>query len=242
MNPVGRLLALTGMAFHEMWISFRLLVIVGLPVLGGMLVVAVPPDLAGATALGGAGFWYAVAAGAAICVASAIAAGTLAHERRRGAVAWMVVRAVPRSAVLTSWFIALGLLLASGVLIGSVGAWLAALSVAESALDPAPFAAAVGATAAASLAFVAAGLVVGTYLPTVPAIVVALGGTALLLAAVIGAPPVGLPLPTEGIGLLAHLDVVSRPVGVAVQSAGAALASAAALLYLGGAGLERSDL
>jgi hypothetical protein len=49
-------------------------------------------------------------------------------------------------------------------------------------------------------------------------------------------------LPIGGLGLLTHLDSAVRPVGSALQSAGAALAAAAVLLVLAGAGLERSEL
>ena len=54
---------LTRMALHEMWISFQLIPLIGLPLVGGMLVTVVPPEFAGETAVGGAAFWYAVAAG-----------------------------------------------------------------------------------------------------------------------------------------------------------------------------------
>jgi len=237
-----RLRILTRMALHEMWISFRLILVIGLPVLGGMMVIVVPPELAGATAVGGAGFWYAVAACAAICIASGLAAGTLAHERQRGTVAWMAVRAVPRSAVLLSWFVAFGFLLASGIALGSIGAWLAAIARADSPPDLAPFAASIGATAGAALASVAGGLLLGTFLRTGPAAALAVALSAAILAAAIAWPLGGVPLPTGGIALLAHLDAATRPVGDGLQSAGAALAAAALLLVLGGAGLERSDL
>lgn len=239
---MNRLRTLTGMALHEMWISFRLIAVIGLPLLGGLLAIVVPPDLAGVTAVGGAGFWYAVGACVAIVVASGLAAGTMAHERRRGTVAWMAVRAVPRSAILLSWFVAFGLLLAAGIVLGSIGAWLAALARAEAAPDAVPFASAVGATLGAALACVAGGLLVGTFLPTIPATLLAAVLGVVVLAAAIGTAPGGLPSPTGGIGLLAHLDGASRPVGDALRSAGAALAATAILLVLAGAGLERSDL
>ena len=237
-----RLRALTRLALHELWISFRLIAVIGPPVLGGLLVVAVPPDLAGMTAVGGAGFWYAVSASTAICITSGLAAGTLAYERRRGTVAWMVVRAVPRSAVLLSWFVAFGLLLTVGIALGSIGAWLAAIARAEAPTDAGPFAAAIVATAGAALASVAGSLVIGAFLRTVPATLLALGLAAAILAAAVAGPLGGVPLPTGGIGLLANLDAAPRPVGDALQSAGAALAAAALLLVLAGAGLERSDL
>jgi hypothetical protein len=237
-----RLRTLTRVALHEMWISFRLILVIGLPVVGGIAVIALPPELAGATAVGGAGFWYAVSASAAICIASGLAAGTMAHERRRGTVAWMAVRAVPRSAVLFSWFVSYGSLLTAGIALGSIGAWLAAIARADSPPDFGPFAAAIVATAGAALVSVAGGLLFGTFLRTLPATLLALVLSAAILAAALAGPLGGVPLPTGGIGLLAHLDASTRPVGDALQSAGAALAAAALLLVLAGAGLERSDL
>lgn len=239
---MNRLGTLTGIALHEMWISFRLIGVIGLPLLGGLLAIVVPPDLAGVTAVGGAAFWYAVGACVAIVIASALAAETVARERRRGTVGWMAVRGVPRSAILASWFVAFVLLMTVGIVIGSVGAWLAAIARAETAPDVIPYAAAVGATLAAALASVAGGLLIGTLLPRIPAMVLAAAVGAILLAAAIATAPGGLPSPTGGIGLLAHLDAASRPVGDALQSAGAALAATAILLIFGSVALERSDL
>ena len=237
-----RLRTLTGMALREMWISFRLIAVIGLPMIGGMAVIALPPDVAGVTAIGGAGFWYAIVAAAAICVASAIAAGTMANERHRGTVAWMAVRAVPRSAVLLSWFLAFGILLAAGIGIGSVGAWLAAVARADAPPNVVPFAIAILAAGGVALAGVAAGLLIGALLRTIPAVVVALVLCGVLLAVSIVLPLGSALLPTEGIRLLAHLDDAARPISDGLRSTGLALAIAAALLVLGGAALERSDL
>lgn len=237
-----RLLPLTRMALHELWISFRLIPLIGLPVVGGMLVSAVPPEFAGETAVGGAAFWYAVVTGVTICVASGMAALTIAHERRRGTVAWMVARAVPRASVLFSWFLGFAILLIAGFALGSVGTWLAAIGRAEASPDPIPFSAAVAATAGTALAGVALGLLLGATLPSRPAALLALALSAGLVAAAFLAPLEALPLPLGGLGLLTHLDSAARPVAGALQSAGAALASAAVLLVLAGAGLERSDL
>jgi ABC-type transport system involved in multi-copper enzyme maturation permease subunit len=239
---VTRLGTLTQMALREMWISFRLIAVIGVPMVGGLAVIALPSEVAGVTAIGGAGFWYAIAAAAAICISSALAAGTIADERERGTLAWMAVRAVPRAAVLLSWFVAFGMLLAAGIAIGSVGAWLAAVARAEAPLDVIPFAAAVVATAGLALVGVACGLLIGTLLRSVPAILVVLALGAALLAASIVTPLGGDLRPTEGIGLLAHLDAAARPIGSALQSTGLALAAAAVLLVLAGVVLERSEL
>lgn len=237
-----RVRTLIRMALHELWISFQLIAVFGLPVVGGVAVILLPPEFAGETAVAGAGFWYGVGAGAAICIASGLAAWTMARERLRGTLAWMAVRAVPRSAVLASWFVAFGVLLAAGIALGSVGAWLAAVGRAETPPDPAPFISAVGATMAAALASVAAGLLLGTLLPRVPATVLAVALGAGMLAVSVLLRPSPLTGLTGGLGLLAHLDAVARPLATALQSAGTALAAAAALLVLAGMGLERSDL
>jgi len=233
---------LTRMALHELWISFRLIPLVGLPVVGGLLISAVPPEYAGETAVGGAGFWFAVVAAVAICLASGLAALTMAHERHRGTVAWMAARAVPRAAVLFSWFLAFALLLIFALAIASVGAWLAAIGRAETTPDAIPFAAAAGAAAATALAGVAAGLLIGTTLPAVPATLLALAVSVPLVLVPFFAPLSRIPLPLGGLGLLTNLDSAARPVAGALQSAGAALACASVLLVLAAAGLERSDL
>jgi hypothetical protein len=239
---MNRMRTLSWMALHEMWISFRLIAVLGLPLLGGLLAIIVPPDLAGVTAVGSAGFWYAVGASVAIAIAAGLAGGAMANERRRGTVAWMAVRAVPRASVFLSWFVAFGLLLAAGIVLGSVGAWLAALSHAEATPDAIPYGAAVGATIGAGLVAVAVGLLVGTFLPATPATLLGVVVGAVVLALAIATAPGGLPSPTGGIGLLAHLDGASRPLGDALRSGGVALAVTSILLVLGVMGLERSDL
>jgi hypothetical protein len=239
---MNRYRTLSWMAIREMWISFRLIDVLGLPLLGGLLAIVAPPDLAALTAVGGAGFWYAVGASVAIAVAAGLAARTMADERRRGTVAWMVVRAVPRSAVFLSWFIAFGLLLGIGIVLGSIGAWLAALSHAEATPDAIPYGAAVGATIGAGLVAVALGLLLGALLPARPAALVAMVTGAVALAVSIAMAPGALPSPLGGIGLLAHLDGARRPLGDAMGSGGVALATTSILLILGVASLERSDL
>lgn len=239
---MNRMRTLTRMALHEMWISFRMMLLVAIPLIGGIGVIALPPELSGVTAVGGAGFWFAVAASGAIAIASGIAALTMAHERSRGTVAWMAVRAVPRSAVLLSWFITFSILLAGGIVVGSVGAWLTAIDRAETPLDLLPFAAAVAASATAGLACVAGGLLLGTFLRALPAMLLALALAVPILVVAILLPGDSLVLPTGGIGLLAHLDTASRPLAVSLQAGGAALAVTAVLLVLASAGLERANL
>lgn len=236
-----RLGTLTRTALREMWISYRLIAVIGLPMIGGMAVIALPPDVAGVTAIGGAGFWYAIVAGAATCLACALAAWTMARERRRGIVAATMAPGGARSAVPLSWFVAISVLVTVGIAIGSVGPWLAAVARADTPPDGLQFAAAIGAACGAAVAGVALGLLVGTLVRTVPTVLVALALAGALVTGSIVTPLGGAWLPTEGIGLLAHLDDAARPIGDALQSTGLSLVVAAALLLLAVAALERSN-
>jgi hypothetical protein len=89
---------------------------------------------------------------------------------------------------------------------------------------------------------VAAGLLIGTTLRTLPATLLAVAVSGPLVAVAFLLPLSVIPLPLGGLGLLTHLDSAVRPVAGALESAGAALAAAAVLLVLAAAGLERSDL
>jgi len=154
----------------------------------------------------------------------------------------MAVRAVPRSAVLVSWFVAYGLLLGGGIALGSVGAYLAGLARAESPIDPLPYLAAVVAVVCTALAALAAALLIGTLLGRWPAAIGVLVAFGALLAATIGGSPGGTLLPSAGVGLLADLDGAARPVADALRAGGTALAIGAGLLVLAAAVLERADL
>ena len=123
---MSRLLALVGLAAHELWISYRLLLLLTLPLLGGLAVGAIPAGLAGLRAVDGAARWYAISLCASVGIGAAVVSGTLAAERRRGTIAWMVVRAVPRSAVQLAWFIVVGGVMVFGIALGAAAAWLTA--------------------------------------------------------------------------------------------------------------------
>jgi hypothetical protein len=240
---VSRLPALVGLALHELWISFRLLLLLTLPLLGGLAVGMVPAELSGVRALEGSAWWFGVSLCASVALCAALAAGSVAIERQRGTIAWMAVRAVPRSAVLLSWFLAIGLVLLGGIALGAFSAWLVAIGRLPEPPDPAPFMAAVGAAGASALLVVAVALLVSV-LPLSAAWAALLGllvAAGMLVASLIG--PLGAtPSPTAGLGLLADLGASARPVGDGIRSTGSALAAAAVVLVLAAAILERRDL
>lgn len=238
-----RLAPVTGLALHELWISFRLLVVVGLLLLASLPAALLPstltPSVAGAPP--GALGWFSVALAVALSLAAAVAAATVARERRRGTAGWLAVRAVPRSSILIAWFVAFAALeLASLVPTGLIG-WLSL----ENALPPggpAPFAAALAAIAAAGFAGLAIGHIAGSFLRPILAAMAALLLTAPALVGS-AAELWDLPgLPSGGFAVLAGLATDRRPIADSLLAAGAALALTALLLVMADAAFERADL
>ena len=239
---MSRLLALVGLAAHELWISYRLLLLLTLPLLGGLAVGAIPAELAGLRAVDGAARWYAISLCASVGIGAAVVSGTLAAERRRGTIAWMVVRAVPRSAVQLAWFIVVGGVMVFGIALGAAAAWLTATERLAEIPDAAPLVAATIAAAAAALVALAAALVVAALpLAPVPAALLALLLSVGMLASAV-LVPLTAPLPNGGLGLLADLSGSARPIADALQSTGTALVAVAVLLVLAVVTLDRADL
>lgn len=239
---MNRILALVRLAVHELWISYRLLLLLTLPLLGGLAVGAVPAELAGLRAVDGAARWYAIFLCASVGIGAAVVSGTLAAERRRGAIAWLVVRAVPRSSVQLAWFMVVGGVMVIGIALGAAAAWFTATERLTEIPDAAPLVAATISSAAAALMVLAAAMVIGALpLGPAPASALSLVLSAGVLAAAVAAPMTA-PLPTGGLALLADLSRSSRPVADALQSTGTALVGVAVLLVLAILTLDRADL
>lgn len=232
-----------GLALHELWISFRLLLVVGAVMLASLPAALVPhsiaPNLAGAPP--GSLGWFAIALAAALVAVAALAAGTLAAERRRGTAGWMAMRAVPRSVILLAWFAAFGLLVGIALVPAGLVGWFS-LENALPPTGPLPFVAALGASGMAGLAALALAMLAGSLLPTV----IAMAATALLA----GPPLLGAAtgqwglaaLPGGGLAVLAGLEVSARPVADALLGAGLALGLTAVFLAAAAAAFERADL
>jgi hypothetical protein len=240
---VRRFATLIGLALRELWLSYRLLAMLAALVVAALPVALLPElprlTLAGTTLERSA--WFAAGLAGAIALVGSIAAGTIAGERRRGTLAWLALRAVPRATILLAWFVAFGLVLALGL---AASAALAASSLGGTlvAYRVAAFIVASGSVVAAGLAATATGLLLGTLLRPLAAVLATLilvGGT--LLVAALG-PPGWSPLPAAGLAILAGFDDAARPIADATRASGTALAVAAGLLLLAAARLERVDL
>lgn len=243
---MSRFLTVTGLALRELWISFRLLVVVGAVVLAAVptaLLPHGPTDLAtgGRTPLE----WFAMALACALALAAGLAAAAIAGERRHGSVGWLSSRAVPRPLVLLAWFSAFVLLLAVGLVPSASLAWLSLGTATDGLGGPAAFVAPVAAAWAAGAAAVALGMLLGTALPPAPAgVVTLLAAAGVLLPAAAGLLPALAtpPAPGAGLAIIGGLSDTARPVADSLRSGGASLVAAAALLVIGAATLDRADL
>ena len=232
---MSRASVVTRVAVRELWISFRLLALLLAFIAVGAVVALLPAPLT-ATMQRLAG---GLAAGT--LVAGAIAAWSLADERARGRAGWLVTRSVPRSTVLSGWFIALAAVTMAGIAAAAVLGWLAASGVALR-LDPAGFLALAGAVGGTAVAVVALGMLLGVLLRPRPAAFMA-----VILAAAVGAlawlgPDLAGLVPGAAFVALAELNEAVAPLGTALRSAGSALLTTALLLLLARTALERAEL
>lgn len=223
------------LALRELWISFRLLVVVTAFVAAGAVVAlapAAPSETLDRLAAG-----LAIASG----IASAAAAGALASHRRRGVAGWLVSRAVPRGALLNGWLLAMAVPALVAVAMAAALAWLA-VAGAPGAPAPIPFGLSVVAAAAGSLAVLVLGLAMGAWLPPLPAALLALAACGAVALVSVAQPPAAAWTPAAGHMALAALSDDGRPVATAIRAAGTSLVLLAVLLVVARALLDRADL
>jgi hypothetical protein len=243
---VSRLLTVTGLALRELWISFRLLAVVGAFLLAALptaLLPHAPVDLAATE--GSPLAWFALGLAATLALAGGLAGATMAAERRRGSVGWLTTRAVPRPVVLLAWFLAFTLLLVIGLVPSAGLAWLSLGEATQDLGGAGSFVAPIASAWAAGMAGVAVGLLLGSLLPPVPAGLLALvraGGLLLPATSGLVAELAVPPAPGAGLAVLGGLYDAARPVADSLRAGGVSLVVAAAALVLGAAALARADL
>ena len=223
------------LALRELWISYRLMVILTGFVTAGAVVALLPADVA--TSFG----WLAIGCAGGAGVAAAISAWSLASERRAGRAAWLVGRGFPRAAIVRGWFAATAIAALLGLVPSAAFAWVALSPVARS-VEPAAYVAAIAAVGCGTLAAIAAGQLAGALLPRVVAVVAVTLVAGVVAGASVMAPSTVAVLPPGGHQLLAGLADAARPIGRALGAGGLALAITAALLVLAMAAMERADL
>ena len=220
----------TRLALFELWISFRLLILLAAYVAAGAIVALLPVPLRPTLERLAAGIALATLVG------GVIAAGSMSAERTLGRAGWLVTRAVSRGTIILGWFAALAAVSLAGLVAAAVLGWLA-VAQAVPRPDPAAFAAMLAGAAAGSLAFLAIGLLLGVMLPVGRA---ALGAAAAgVVIGMVGwaTAPAAMPLAT-----LSRLPELERPIATGMQGAGIGLVLAGAALVLARLALRRVDL
>lgn len=228
--------ALTRMAVRELWISFRLLLLIALPVIAGLVALLLSSDPERTQP--------ALAWGMAVvaAVASSVAAAAWATERRRGTAGWLTMRAVPRASILIAWFVGLATPMLVGIAAGSLLVWLGTGIQPVPPLDAPAYVTLVGAAAGAALQALAIGLLFGSFLPPRLAAFVALLGSGALLGAGLFIMPEPPLIPTAGVGLLDRAMDLLRPMADGLQALGLSLALTGLLLGVSLLIFDRVDL
>ena len=223
------------LATRELWMTFRLLLVLTVSVGAGAVVGLLPARLSDTMARLAAGL------GLAIAVAAAVAAWSLAEERVCGRVGWLVTRSVARSTYLAGWYFALVLVPAIGLAAGALLGWLAipggALTV-----PPLEYLSVFLAVATTLGAAVALGLLSGALVPPRAAMIVTLVICAGAAAGAILAQEPAAWLPGGSLLLLARVAGSDPVMADALRAAGIGLALTAVVLVACRVALERTDL
>ena len=220
------------LAWRELWITFRMLLLLVAFVGVGAVVVLVPASPA--VMLERA----AIGLGAATIVAAALTAVSVAGERVSGRTGWLVTRSVSRGTYVLGWF---GALLAIGIVgLTSAGilAWMAVAS-GIAGPDAAELAAGVAAVAAGVAAAIAFGLLAAMLARPVVAALLAALCCAAVGAAALAVPGTASLLPMT---VLARVAAPGSVLDEATRSAGLALVVCAVLLAAAKLAIERVDL
>lgn len=223
------------LAVRELWITFRLLLLVAGFVAMAAAVALLPAPLPDVMQRLGLGL------GVAVIVTATITAWSFAEEVSRGRAGWLVTRSVSRSTLLAGWFLAVAALVMLGIGVAGILGWLTASGV-SLRLDPTTFALAMLAVAATALLAVAVGLLVGIVAPPGVAVVVGLlvGVMAGTLAWV--TPVAGELIPGGAMVHLAAMRETGASHAALWRSTGSALLGTALALGLARLLLERAEL
>jgi len=223
---------------RQLWIQLRLLGILALPTIAAFGAVIVDGQ-SGSREAGRVALAVGLAT-AAILSAALVGAG-FAEEIRSGAAAWLVVRAVPRTALIGAWLVLPALAVLVAFVLSGILAGLALPLALLQAPDPIAVAVTVVAAAAPALPLSAAGLVIAVYAPVRVTMVAVIG-----VAAIVALPLVLLGdtavHAASGYWLVAGMVPADRPITVGLQAIGLCMALAALLWAVAALLFLRRDL
>ena len=225
----------TRLALREMWITFRLLIVLGAFIGAGAIVALLPAPPSVALERLALGF------GIATAFTSAVAAWSVADERTSGRAGWLVARSVSRATYLRGWFVAIAAVALVGIGAGALLGWLAAANLSPF-LDVTGFIVAVAAVSGAVAASIALGIAAGSL-----AAPRAAAAGAVLVCGSVGAITALLPGwgdlgPGAGYLALARAAGAEPVLASALRATGIGLTLAAILLIAARMAMERAEL
>lgn len=232
MSQSGRV---TRLAIRELWMTFRLLLVLVAFVGASAVLVLVPASPAITFTR------LAIGLGLATIVASGVAAWSMAAERAMGRAGWLVTRSVQRTELLAGWFYGVSLTAGAGLACTAALGWLALVSL-PLRVDGLTFAATLAAVAASAMAAIALGLLVGAILSSRPAAAVAVTICAAIGVAAWLAGSDLRAIPGGAFGLVSQLSGRVPLLPDALRAAGISLAVTAGLLVMARAAIERAEL
>lgn len=223
------------LAVRELWITFRLMMLLVAFIGAGAAVALLPAPLPVTVQR------LAIGLGVATVLVAVTAAWSLADERRQGRAGWLVARSVPRGTLVGGWFVALSSVALAGLAAAAVLGWLAATGV-SLRLDAGAFAALVMAVASTVVAAAALGLLAGAiFRPAIAALIAAMACGAAAAAAWMLPQARGL-VPGSAFLQMAALTEGLVSAADAWRGAGAALIAASLFLLLARTALGRAEL
>jgi hypothetical protein len=232
---VSQAITVARLATRELWMTYRLLLMLLASIGAGAIVSLLPAPLPEAIARLAVGF------GLAIAVAAAVAAWSLAEERLSGRAGWLITRSVARATYLFGWYGALLLVAVGGLTGGALLGWLS-VPPASVGVDATEFVAAIFGVAATFALGLAVGLMAGALLRPRGAMIVTFSLCAAATLVVVLAPDAATWVPGGALLALARVAEAEPVVEVALRAAGIGLALAAAALVGCRVALERTDL
>jgi hypothetical protein len=223
------------LALRELWISFRLLLLLVAFVGAGTVATLSSTGVSATLERLALGLAFATA------LAGGLSAWSMAEERTTGRAGWLVARSVGRGSVIGGWLAAIGLTALGGLAAAAILGWMA-ISPFVPTLAPIGYVAAVAAVGAFCLAAIAAGMLLGTVVPAPvasPLTAVLVAASAAVAWALAGASEL---VPGAAIPMLARAAEAPMLVGPALRAGGLGLAIAAALVVVARALLDRVEL
>jgi hypothetical protein len=230
---VSRPIIVARLATRELWITFRLLLVLLAFVSAGSVVGVLPAPLAETMGRLAAGL------GVAIALTASVAAWSLADERVSGRTGWLVTHWVARATYLVGWYGALALVAAAGLAAGALLGWLA---IPGGAVDAGEYLATILAVGATLAVAIAVGVLAGALLRPPAATLATIGLCAVVALVAIVQPDATTWLPGGALVLLAGAAESASVAAEALRAAGIGLAIAAAMLGACRIALELTDL